>query len=152
MRILEHHEIQPYEVALVHWENEEINYTVGEYVLLHTLSCLFVPSHFFSYCKTNLFILRGNTKLERGCFILSDEIDHDEAVLEKFAFSNALCLSGENLCFKYKSYRFVLFCSSTLLRQLSESDLLVSFPVKLAIWEVSLDDFVESIQSIPEVM
>lgn len=32
MRILEHHEIQPYEVALVHWENEEINYTVREYV------------------------------------------------------------------------------------------------------------------------
>lgn len=32
MRILEQHEIQPYEVALVHWENEEINYTVGEWV------------------------------------------------------------------------------------------------------------------------
>lgn len=30
LRLLEHHEIQPYEVALVHWENEEINYTVGE--------------------------------------------------------------------------------------------------------------------------
>ncbi|KAF3845589.1 hypothetical protein F7725_008752 [Dissostichus mawsoni] len=27
LRILERHEIQPYEVALVHWENEEINYT-----------------------------------------------------------------------------------------------------------------------------
>ncbi|XP_071355022.1 required for meiotic nuclear division protein 1 homolog isoform X1 [Trachinotus anak] len=89
LRLLEHHEIQPYEVALVHWENEEINYTVGE----------------------------GNTKLERGNFILSDEIDQHEAVLEKFAFSNALCLS-----------------------------------VKLAIWEVSLDDFVESIQSIPETL
>ncbi|XP_029349032.1 required for meiotic nuclear division protein 1 homolog [Echeneis naucrates] len=89
LRILEHHEIQPYEVALVHWENEEINYAVGE----------------------------GNTKLERGNFILSDEMDQHEAVLEKFAFSNALCLS-----------------------------------VKLAIWEVSLDDFVESIQSIPETL
>lgn len=32
MRILEQHEIQPYEVALIHWENEEINYTVGESV------------------------------------------------------------------------------------------------------------------------
>lgn len=30
LRILERHEIQPYEVALVHWENEEINYTLGE--------------------------------------------------------------------------------------------------------------------------
>ncbi len=47
LRILEHHEIQPYEVALVHWENEEINYTVGEYVELH-LCCfsLFVFSDF----------------------------------------------------------------------------------------------------------
>ncbi|KAM3595240.1 uncharacterized protein V6R79_020414 [Siganus canaliculatus] len=89
MRILEHHEIQPYEVALVHWENEEINYTVSE----------------------------GNTKLERGNFVLSDSMDQYEAVLEKFAFSNALCLS-----------------------------------VKLAIWEVSLDNFVESIQSIPETL
>uniref|UniRef100_A0A3Q0QV76 Required for meiotic nuclear division 1 homolog n=1 Tax=Amphilophus citrinellus TaxID=61819 RepID=A0A3Q0QV76_AMPCI len=89
LRILERHEIQPYEVALVHWENEEINYTVGE----------------------------GNTKLERGNFILSDEMDQEEAVLEKFAFSNALCLS-----------------------------------VKLAIWEVALDNFVESIQSIPETL
>ncbi|KAM8913196.1 required for meiotic nuclear division protein 1 homolog isoform 2-T2 [Spinachia spinachia] len=89
LRILERHEIQAYEVALVHWENEEINYTVGE----------------------------GNTKLERGNFILSDQMDQHEAVLEKFAFSNALCLS-----------------------------------VKLAIWEVFLDNFVESIQSIPETL
>ncbi|KAJ0008746.1 hypothetical protein NQD34_016161 [Periophthalmus magnuspinnatus] len=89
LRILERHEIQPYEVALVHWENEEINYTVGE----------------------------GNTKLERGNFILSDQMEQQEAVLEKFAFSNALCLS-----------------------------------VKLAIWEVALDNFVESIQSIPETL
>lgn len=89
LRILERHEIQPYEVALVHWENEEINYTVGE----------------------------GNTKLERGNFFLSDQMEAQEAVLEKFAFSNALCLS-----------------------------------VKLAIWEVALDNFVESIQSIPETL
>lgn len=89
LRILERHEIQPYEVALVHWENEEINYTLGE----------------------------GNTKLERGNFIFSDQIGPQEGVLEKFAFSNALCLS-----------------------------------VKLAIWEVALDNFVESIQSIPETL
>ncbi|XP_023807257.1 required for meiotic nuclear division protein 1 homolog [Oryzias latipes] len=89
LRVLEHHEIQPYEVALVHWENEEINYTLGE----------------------------GNTRLERGDFFLSLDISQQEAVLEKFAFSNALCLS-----------------------------------VKLAIWEVALDSFVESIQSIPETL
>ncbi|XP_056152074.1 required for meiotic nuclear division protein 1 homolog [Lampris incognitus] len=89
MRILEQHEIQPYEVALVHWENEEINYSFGE----------------------------GKSKLERGNFVLNSDIDQEEAVLEKFAFSNALSLS-----------------------------------VKLAIWEVSLDSFVESIQSIPEML
>ncbi|XP_061599941.1 required for meiotic nuclear division protein 1 homolog [Cololabis saira] len=89
MRLLEHHEIQPYEVALVHWENEEINYAVGA----------------------------GNTKLERGNFILSEDMEQEDAVLVKFAFSNALCLS-----------------------------------VKLAIWEVALDNFVESIQSIPETL
>ncbi|XP_077394877.1 required for meiotic nuclear division protein 1 homolog isoform X2 [Festucalex cinctus] len=89
LRILERHESQPYEVALVHWENEEINYTYGE----------------------------GNTKLEHGNFVLSKHLEQHDAVLEKFAFSNALCLS-----------------------------------VKLAIWEVSLDDFVESIQSIPETL
>uniref|UniRef100_A0A3Q3K574 DUF155 domain-containing protein n=1 Tax=Monopterus albus TaxID=43700 RepID=A0A3Q3K574_MONAL len=87
MRILEHHEIQPYEVALVHWENEEINYTVGEYVLLH-------PSF--------------------DLFVVSD------------------------------------FCTLTVFAISPKSNLLLSFPVKLAIWEVSLDNFVESIQSIPE--
>ncbi|KAG9268676.1 hypothetical protein AMEX_G17672 [Astyanax mexicanus] len=89
MRILEQHEIQPYEVALVHWENEEINYTVGE----------------------------GNSKLYRGNFIFNAEMDYEQQILEKFAFSNALSLS-----------------------------------VKLAIWEISLDNFVESIQSIPETL
>lgn len=41
MRLLEHHEIQPYEVALVHWENEEINYTVREYVSAHRSTLYF---------------------------------------------------------------------------------------------------------------
>lgn len=47
MRLLEHHEIQPYEVALVHWENEEINYTIGEYVHFH--SC-FLCLWFQTFC------------------------------------------------------------------------------------------------------
>ncbi|XP_063040323.1 required for meiotic nuclear division protein 1 homolog isoform X2 [Engraulis encrasicolus] len=89
MRILEHHEIQPYEIALVHWENEEINYSIGV----------------------------GNSKLHRGSFLLNSELDYEQMILEKFAFSNALSLS-----------------------------------VKLAIWEISLDNFVESIQSIPEML
>ncbi|NWW85177.1 RMND1 protein, partial [Rhynochetos jubatus] len=89
MRVLEQHEIQPYEVALVHWENEEMNYRLGE----------------------------GQSKLHKGEILLNSELDIDEVVLQKFAFSNALCLS-----------------------------------VKLAIWESLLDNFVESIQSIPEIL
>lgn len=30
MKVLEKHEIQPYEIALVHWENEELNYVKTE--------------------------------------------------------------------------------------------------------------------------
>uniref|UniRef100_A0A670IUZ3 Required for meiotic nuclear division 1 homolog n=1 Tax=Podarcis muralis TaxID=64176 RepID=A0A670IUZ3_PODMU len=89
MQVLERHEIQPYEVALVHWENEEMNYRLGE----------------------------AQSKLHRGEILINSELDPDEITLEKFAFSNALCLS-----------------------------------VKLAIWESSLDNFVESIQSIPEIL
>lgn len=54
MRILEHHEIQPYEVALVHWENEEISYTVGEYVYLHT-RVVFV----YLYVQTPFFLIKN---------------------------------------------------------------------------------------------
>ncbi|XP_053574715.1 required for meiotic nuclear division protein 1 homolog [Bombina bombina] len=89
MQILERHEIQPYEVALVHWENEEVNYRFGE----------------------------GHSKLVNGEIQLSLQSEADDTILEKFAFSNALCLS-----------------------------------VKLAIWEATLDTFVESIQSIPEML
>ncbi|XP_018408956.1 PREDICTED: required for meiotic nuclear division protein 1 homolog [Nanorana parkeri] len=89
MKILERHEIQPYEVALVHWENEEINYSFRE----------------------------GHSKLVKGEIVLNSQLEKDEIILEKFAFSNALCLS-----------------------------------VKLAMWESTLDTFVESIQSIPEML
>ncbi|XP_032506873.1 required for meiotic nuclear division protein 1 homolog isoform X2 [Phocoena sinus] len=89
MQVLEKHEIHPYEIALVHWENEELNYSKTE----------------------------GQSKLHRGEIRLNSELDLDDVILEKFAFSNALCLS-----------------------------------VKLAIWEASLDKFVESIQSIPEAL
>ncbi|XP_032072675.1 required for meiotic nuclear division protein 1 homolog isoform X2 [Thamnophis elegans] len=88
-RKLEKHEIQPYEIALVHWENEEISYRRGE----------------------------GQSKLHRGEILINSELEMDDFILEKFAFSNALCLS-----------------------------------VKLAIWEAALDNFVESIQSIPEML
>uniref|UniRef100_A0A8C4V654 Required for meiotic nuclear division 1 homolog n=1 Tax=Falco tinnunculus TaxID=100819 RepID=A0A8C4V654_FALTI len=65
MQVLEQHEIQPYEVALVYWENEEMNYRIGE----------------------------GQSKLHKGEILLNSELDSDEVVLQKFAFSNALCLS-----------------------------------------------------------
>nr|XP_045015556.1 required for meiotic nuclear division protein 1 homolog [Jaculus jaculus] len=89
MQVLEKHEVQPYEVALVHWENEELNYSKTE----------------------------GQSKLYKGEIKLNSELDADDTILEKFAFSNALCLS-----------------------------------VKLAIWEATLDKFIESIQSIPEAL
>lgn len=89
MQVLERHEIQPYEVALVHWENEEINYSFGE----------------------------GHTRLVKGEIVLDSQLETDDLILEKFAFSNALCLS-----------------------------------VKLAMWESTLDTFVESIQFIPEML
>lgn len=89
MQVLGRHETQPYEVALVHWENEELNYIKTE----------------------------GQSKLHRGEIKLNSELDVDDSILEKFAFSNALCLS-----------------------------------VKLAIWEATLDKFIESIQSIPEAL
>ncbi|MBN3287843.1 RMND1 protein, partial [Polyodon spathula] len=88
MRILEKHEIQPYEVALVHWENEEINYRVGD--------------KFCSFLRGKLFQLA-----------LLQNILH-----EKVTLMESIVLSA----------------------------------VKLAIWEVSLDNFVESIQSIPEML
>lgn len=37
---------------------------------------------------------RGQSKLHRGEILLNSELDVDDAILEKFAFSNALCLSG----------------------------------------------------------
>ncbi|KAM4785959.1 required for meiotic nuclear division protein 1 homolog isoform 4-T4 [Cyanocitta cristata] len=64
-----------------------------------------------------IFFFRGQSKLHKGQILLNSELDSDEVVLQKFAFSNALCLS-----------------------------------VKLAIWESLLDNFVESIQSIPEIL
>nr|XP_032799923.1 required for meiotic nuclear division protein 1 homolog [Petromyzon marinus] len=87
MALLEAYERSPYEVALVHWENEQLEY---------------------SYTG-------GPSRLHRGEILLGVKGHGEAALLTKFAFSNALSLS-----------------------------------VKLAIWEESLDGFVESIQSIPE--
>lgn len=103
MRILEQHEIQPYEVALVHWENEEINYSIEEYVMmcdLHAFICS-IEYHdiIFLQCLIGhvwifVYLFRGNTKLHRGNFIFNSDMDYEQVLLEKFAFSNALSLSG----------------------------------------------------------
>ncbi|XP_059032750.1 required for meiotic nuclear division protein 1 homolog isoform X2 [Mustela lutreola] len=170
MRVLEKHEIQPYEIALVHWENEELNYIKtdeqGKMETDGSANKIERPFSSGSYLASGIrekefFLLkegleaeleenleetpaverrdevrandyeptkiqylpcagccsRGQSKLHRGEIRLNSELDIDDAILEKFAFSNALCLS-----------------------------------VKLAIWEASLDKFVESIQSIPEAL
>lgn len=41
-----------------------------------------------------VYLLRGNTKLHRGNFIFNSDMDYEQVLLEKFAFSNALSLSG----------------------------------------------------------
>ena len=46
---------------------------------------------------TFFFFLRGQSKLHRGEIRLNSELDLEDAILEKFAFSNALCLSGKLL-------------------------------------------------------
>lgn len=42
---------------------------------------------------------RGQSKLHKGQILLNSELDSDEVVLQKFAFSNALCLSGKLILF-----------------------------------------------------
>lgn len=51
---------------------------------------------------------RGQSKLHKGEILLNSELDTDEVILQKFAFSNALCLSGEFilLCTISSFYRF----------------------------------------------
>lgn len=59
LRILERHEIQPYEVALVHWENEEINYTLGEYA---SLGCNILQLFLWINQSFFLFFFQGKHK------------------------------------------------------------------------------------------
>ncbi|XP_041456624.1 required for meiotic nuclear division protein 1 homolog [Lytechinus variegatus] len=89
MRIVGRHQHQPYEVALVNWENEQMN---------------------FGYHDSATSLVKGDIQLDSSR-------STTETALEKFAFSNAMALS-----------------------------------VKLAIWEYSLDQFVASIENIPDNM
>ncbi|XP_022105123.1 required for meiotic nuclear division protein 1 homolog [Acanthaster planci] len=65
LRIVSKHEFQPYEVAMVAWENEHINYSYGS----------------------------QDTKLTDDTIILDERADTETTMLEKFAFSNAMALS-----------------------------------------------------------
>lgn len=47
---------------------------------------------------------RGQSKLHKGEILLNSELDSDEVVLQKFAFSNALCLSGKLILFVISAY------------------------------------------------
>lgn len=47
---------------------------------------------------------RGQSKLHKGEILLNSELDIDEVVLQKFAFSNALCLSGKLILFVISTY------------------------------------------------
>ncbi|XP_071790351.1 required for meiotic nuclear division protein 1 homolog [Asterias amurensis] len=65
LQTISKHEFRPYEVALVTWENEHINFTYGS----------------------------QGTKLTEDAFILDENKDTEAVTLEKFAFSNAMALS-----------------------------------------------------------
>lgn len=69
--------------------------------------------------KLETLFFRGNTKLEHGNFVLNDQMDQQEAVLEKFAFSNALCLSGKSLCSEVSC---CVLCSTSHVVSLSSSE------------------------------
>ncbi|XP_034163836.2 required for meiotic nuclear division protein 1 homolog isoform X4 [Pangasianodon hypophthalmus] len=78
MRILEQHEIQPYEVALVHWENEEINYSVGEHCINLSSDLLITPDFYWDredleqlYDKTCQFL-----SINRRVKVVNEKLQH----------------------------------------------------------------------------
>lgn len=54
--------------------------------------------------------IRGNSKLHHGIFLFNGELDYEQVVLEKFAFSNALSLSG-GIMFAF-SHIFIKLCET----------------------------------------
>ncbi|XP_072163429.1 required for meiotic nuclear division protein 1 homolog [Diadema setosum] len=79
MRILGRHQHQPYEVALVNWENEQMTYSYHEQ-------------------KTNLI---------KSKIMLDASRSQNETALEKFAFSNAMTLSVKLAIWEYALDKFV---------------------------------------------
>ncbi|RXM34124.1 Required for meiotic nuclear division protein 1-like [Acipenser ruthenus] len=78
MRILEKHEIQPYEVALVHWENEEINYRIGEHCINLSSDLLITPD--FYWDRENLEQLYDKTcqflSINRRVKVMNEKLQH----------------------------------------------------------------------------
>ncbi|EMP35250.1 Required for meiotic nuclear division protein 1 like protein [Chelonia mydas] len=78
MQVLERHEIQPYEVALVHWENEEINYRRGEHCINLSSDLLITPD--FYWDRENLEELYDKTcqflSINRRVKVMNEKLQH----------------------------------------------------------------------------
>ncbi|XP_054990888.1 required for meiotic nuclear division protein 1 homolog isoform X2 [Sorex araneus] len=78
MRVLEKHEIQPYEIALVHWENEELNYTKTEHRINLSSDFLITPD--FYWDRENLEELYDKTcqflSINRRVKVMNEKLQH----------------------------------------------------------------------------
>ncbi|PIK51647.1 putative required for meiotic nuclear division protein 1-like [Apostichopus japonicus] len=79
MKIATKHQSEPYEVALVNWENEQMNYSYGE----------------------------GKTCFKEDCIVLNGNSSTEVTTLEKFAFSNSMILSVKLAMWEYTLDKFV---------------------------------------------
>ncbi|XP_040483900.1 required for meiotic nuclear division protein 1 homolog isoform X4 [Ursus maritimus] len=78
MQVLEKHEIQPYEIALVHWENEELNYIKTEHRINLSSDFLITPD--FYWDRENLEQLYDKTcqflSIARRVKVMNEKLQH----------------------------------------------------------------------------
>ncbi|XP_068925768.1 required for meiotic nuclear division protein 1 homolog isoform X3 [Petaurus breviceps papuanus] len=78
MQILEKHEVHPYEMALVHWENEELNYMKAEHRI--NLSSDFLMTPDFYWDRENLEALYDKTcqflSITRRVKVMNEKLQH----------------------------------------------------------------------------
>uniref|UniRef100_A0A8C8SI72 Required for meiotic nuclear division 1 homolog n=1 Tax=Pelusios castaneus TaxID=367368 RepID=A0A8C8SI72_9SAUR len=86
MQVLERHEIQPYEVALVHWENEEITYRKGD---LNKISYRTSLANDLSLSSLQILKSRRKVKLSHA--------DVMQKIGELFALRHCINLSSDLL-------------------------------------------------------
>lgn len=79
MKTAAKHQSEPYEIALVNWESEQMNYTYED----------------------------GNTRLVKDSIVLNASSPPDVTTLEKFTFSNAMMLSVKLAMWEYMLDKFV---------------------------------------------